>query len=76
MFGRNSEKERSPFLTTKTAAEYLALAPKTLEKFRCYGGGPRFRKHGAKVVYAKADLDAWSEERAYASTSQADMEQR
>lgn len=66
--------EQSPFLTTEDAARYLALSPKTLEKFRVYGGGPTFRRHGRKVLYAKADLQAWSDERAYRSTSQADQE--
>lgn len=70
---KNRRPEQSPFLTTQAAARYLALAPKTLEKYRVYGGGPRFRKHGRKVLYAKADLEAWSEDRAYESTSQADQ---
>lgn len=61
--------ERSPFVTTARAAEYLGLSPKTLEKARVLGGGPRFRKHGRRVVYRLEDLDAWSEERVRMSTA-------
>ena len=65
--------EESPYLTTEAAARYLSLAPSTLESLRVTGGGPRFRKHGRRVLYLKADLKAWSDERAFASTSQADV---
>lgn len=61
--------ERSPFLTTARAAEYLGLSPKTLEKARVAGGGPRFRKHGRRVVYRLEDLDAWSDKQVRMSTS-------
>ena len=47
-------------LRTPSAAEYLALAPSTLEKMRVRGDGPRFIKLGARAVgYLLADLDAW-----------------
>jgi hypothetical protein len=61
--------ERCPFLTTDRAGEYLGLSPKTLEKLRVTGGGPRFRKHGRRVVYRLDDLDAWSDGKARISTS-------
>ncbi|HHZ8245055.1 TPA: DNA-binding protein, partial [Pseudomonas aeruginosa] len=32
------------YLTNDEAAEYLRLSPRTLEKQRVIGGGPRFRK--------------------------------
>ena len=67
--------EPSPYLTTKAAAQYLLLSPNTLEKYRVLGGGPRFRRHGRRVVYFKDDLDAWSQRRAYTSTSHADQDQ-
>lgn len=60
---------QSPFLTTEQAAEYLGLAPKTLEKNRVVGGGPPFRKHGRRVLYRREDLDAWSESQLRRSTS-------
>ncbi len=48
------------YLTNDEAAEYLRLSPRTLEKQRVIGGGPRFRKFGRRVMYAVADLDAWA----------------
>ena len=57
------------YLTNDEAAEYLRLSPRTLEKQRVLGGGPRFRKFGRRVMYAVADLDAWAAERSFDSTS-------
>ena len=57
------------FLTTDEAAALLRLSPRTLEKQRVLGGGPRFRKFGARVVYALADLRTWADSRAYGMTS-------
>lgn len=48
------------FMDTKTAAAYLGLSPATLTKWRVFGGGPRYRKHGRLVRYAISDLEAWS----------------
>ncbi|MDY7091570.1 MAG: helix-turn-helix domain-containing protein [Acidobacteriota bacterium] len=50
----------SPYLSTVEAAEFLHLSPKTLEGYRCRGGGPAYRKHGRKVVYRLDELEAWS----------------
>jgi excisionase family DNA binding protein len=57
-------KKGSPFLTTAQAAYYVGLSPRTLERMRLTGRGPRFRKHGRYVRYHIAELDAWSESRA------------
>ena len=48
------------FLRTPDAAVHLGLSARTLEKHRCYGTGPIFRKLGGRVVYAIKDLDAWA----------------
>ncbi|WP_426727537.1 hypothetical protein [Enterobacter cloacae complex sp. 288G10] len=40
------------YLTNDEAAEYLRLSPRTLEKKRVIGGGPKFRKFGRRVMYA------------------------
>jgi hypothetical protein len=48
------------YLATPDAAIHLGLSARTLEKHRCYGTGPIFRKLGGKVVYAIDDLDAWA----------------
>ena len=52
------------YLSNVEAARYLCLSPRTLEKTRVLGDGPRFHKFGAKVVYAIADLEAWAAARA------------
>lgn len=57
------------YLTNDEAATYLRLSPRTLEKQRVIGGGPRFRKFGRRVMYAVADLDTWAAERSFESTS-------
>ncbi|WP_198970483.1 helix-turn-helix domain-containing protein [Xylophilus sp. ASV27] len=57
------------YLTTNEAAELLRLSPRTLEKLRVLGGGPRFRKFGARVVYADVDLRAWADSNTYGMTS-------
>jgi hypothetical protein len=57
------------YLTNDEAAGYLRLSPRTLEKQRVIGGGPRFRKFGRRVMYAVADLDAWADTRSFEATS-------
>ena len=57
--------EEKQYLTRGQASEYclrkgLPVSPKTLAKYACVGGGPKFRKFGkTQVVYDIADLDAW-----------------
>lgn len=64
------------FLTTDEAGAFLRLSPRTLEKQRVLGGGPRFRKFGARVVYATADLRAWADSHTYGMTSDPGYVQR
>ena len=50
------------FFRTKPAAAYCGeLSPRTLEKLRCSGEGPRFlRPKGRRfVLYERSDLDDW-----------------
>jgi hypothetical protein len=56
-------------LTTQDAAAYLHVSPRTLEKWRLAGGGPRYRKLIHRVVYTQQDIDTWVEEQARTSTS-------
>jgi helix-turn-helix protein len=56
-------------LTPLDAAAYLHVSPRTLEKWRMHGGGPRYRKLVHRVVYTQQDLDAWVEEQVRTSTS-------
>lgn len=48
-------------LPTKRAAALLQISTSTLAKMRLTGRGPRYRKHGGKVVYELSDLEHWSE---------------
>lgn len=57
------------FVRTHEAAAFLGLSGRTLEKHRCTGTGPVFRKLGGRVVYAIDDLEAWAAERKRQSTS-------
>lgn len=57
------------YLNCNQAGAHLNLSPRTLEKLRTIGGGPRFRKLGRRVMYTIADLDAWANARACESTS-------
>jgi len=57
------------YLTNDEAAEFLRLSPRTLEKQRVIGGGPRFRKFGRRVMYAVADLETWADARSFEATS-------
>ena len=46
-------------LTTREAAALLRLAPRTLERYRVKGGGPRYLKIGGAVRYTRLDLLEW-----------------
>ena len=46
-------------LRTNPAGEYCGCSGRTLEKYRVFGGGPRYIRIGRLVVYDTADLDAW-----------------
>lgn len=54
--------EMKEYLTVAEAAAYLRVAPATLRKWVFYKMVP-FRKHGARVIFSKRDLDLWSESR-------------
>ncbi len=64
-------KPEPTLLTTKEAAHFLRLCNRTLEKHRCYGTGPAYRKLGGRVFYAVPDLQAWIDGGLRNSTSDA-----
>lgn len=58
----------SKFLDRRQAAGYikdkgLPATKNTLDKLATLGGGPVFRKFGARAVYTPDDLDKWVEDR-------------
>ncbi len=62
------------FLTTVECADMLRLSPRTLERMRVQGAGPRYVKAGpgvrAKVLYRLSDIVAWTNARCFGSTSE------
>ena len=57
------------YLSTRQAAEWLGLSPRTLDRYRVTGEGPVFHRFGSRVRYLLADLEAWAKSRRRASTS-------
>ena len=57
-------------LRTPDAALLLGLSARTLEKHRCYGTGPAYRKLGGRVVYSVEDLLSWADQGVRRSTSE------
>ena len=57
------------FISTRPAARFLTLSPRTLEKYRLTGKGPYFYKIGRRVVYRTDDLVSWVEANRRQSTS-------
>jgi len=60
----------SVMMNVREAAAYIGSSKSKMDKYRCYGGGPRYYKMSHKEVYNTADLDAWMAERARTNTSQ------
>jgi predicted DNA-binding transcriptional regulator AlpA len=56
-------------LNVSEAAAYTGISKSSLNKRRVYGDGPLFIKVGSRVVYDRADLDAWLAARKVANTS-------
>jgi predicted DNA-binding transcriptional regulator AlpA len=57
------------YLNQSESAMFLRISERTLERWRIEGQGPRFRRFGRRIVYAKTDLETWADDRCYQSTS-------
>lgn len=66
----------SDLLTTAEAAPHVRLSPRTLEKYRVLGGGPKYKKLGARVFYSLADLNDWLQSRTFEMTCDPGLTQR
>ncbi|MEI7605930.1 MAG: helix-turn-helix domain-containing protein [Rhodospirillaceae bacterium] len=64
-----SEHIPNPCRDTAAAAAFLSLSPKTLEVYRCRGGGPPFARLGRRVVYRERDLELWVSARMRTNTA-------
>jgi hypothetical protein len=60
-----------PMLSEDATARYLNTSPRTLQRWRQAGTGPKFTKLGHLVRYRKSWLDAHIEAQARTSTSAA-----
>jgi Helix-turn-helix domain len=71
--GQNSATApvRLPWLTTEAAAEEIGISPRTLERKRADGSGPRYAKAGHAVRYRRDWIDDWLEKNSFSSTSAA-----
>jgi len=53
-------KAPTRFLTQEQVSEITGISVRTLEKWRLFDQGPKFRKLGTKAVrYADAELQEW-----------------
>jgi hypothetical protein len=48
-----------PYLTQIELAARWRISPRTLERWRWAGDGPRFTKVGGRVLYSLADVEAY-----------------
>ena len=60
----------SRLLTTKEAADELRMSPRTLERMRLDGDGPKFVKARRSVRYRMVDIERWAVGQMRASTSE------
>ena len=61
--------KRPDLMTTPEAATYVRRSPRTLERYRVTGEGPKFLKPDGRVLYRRGDLDDWLEGSVRRSTS-------
>jgi hypothetical protein len=40
-------------------AQRWKISPRTLERWRCFGGGPRFLKINGRILYRLEDIEAF-----------------
>ena len=63
--------ESEKYLNEGAASDLLRISPRTLQRWRNSGGGPRFVRLGARrIAYRASDVESWAGSRAF--TSRAD----
>ena len=67
--GKGMYENGSKYLSTREAAAWLGLSPRTLDRYRVSGDGPAFHRFGGRVRYLVTDLDDWAAARRRLSTS-------
>jgi hypothetical protein len=56
-------------LNQRQLARRWCMSPRTLERWRWTGEGPRFLKLGGRIVYREDDVEAYEADHLHASTS-------
>lgn len=59
------------YLTQSEVAQRLRLSPRTLERFRLDGTGPKFVRAGRRILYRLVDIEEWTAARTFRSTAEA-----
>ena len=67
--GTGMYENGTKYLSTREAAAWLGLSPRTLDRYRVSGDGPAFHRFGGRVRYLVADLETWASARRRVSTS-------
>ncbi len=69
--GRGATRPPDALLKQRQAASLIGVSERTLECWRCRGGGPPFVKISRRAVrYRRQDIDQWVGERVQYSTSE------
>ena len=63
------DNPNSEFLTTDQLARLTYTKPQTWRRRRWSGDSPPYVKLGSRVLYRRADVEAWLAERTVTSTS-------
>lgn len=64
------------YLTESDLAERLHISPRTIQRQRLEGTGPKFVKAGRRVLYRLSDIEAWLKSRTFGSTSESGLAYR
>ena len=67
--GKGMNGNGTKYLSTREAAAWLGLSPRTLDRYRVSGEGPAFHRFGSRVRYLVTDLETWAAARRRVSTS-------
>ena len=63
--------ERGALMRPAEAAAFLGLAPRTVDKMRQQGGGPRYVVISSRCIrYRRCDVEDWIAERTRSNTAQ------
>lgn len=70
----SDQPKPSLYLTSDEAAAQLRISPRTLERMRIDGTGPRFRKAGpglrSRVIYHPDDIEEWLRQFSYTAVAE------